>query len=78
MSGGHFDYIQYRFEDIAEEIGRQAAENEYPPEVIERFNIAAEQVRKAGKMIQRVDWLLSDDDGPESFLTRWAQEGLDA
>jgi hypothetical protein len=25
-------------------------------------------------MAQRVDWLVSDDDGEESFMTRWDRE----
>ena len=27
--------------------------------------------RRAAAMSQRVDWLVSDDDGPDSFLERW-------
>jgi len=28
----------------------------------------------AEAMVQRVDWLLSGDDGEESFRSRWAEE----
>ena len=76
MSGGHFDYIQYRFDDVASSIEHQIATNEYEPAIVNRFQLAADTVRLAGKMIQRVDWLVSDDDGPDSFLTRWHAEGL--
>lgn len=76
MSGGHFDYIQYRFDDVASSIEQQIAANEYEPAIVNRFQLAADTVRLAGKMIQRVDWLVSDDDGPDSFLTRWHDEGL--
>jgi hypothetical protein len=78
MSGGHFDYIQYRFEDVAESIERIliADEGEYEPAIVNRFRLTAETVRLAGRMLQRVDWLVSDDDGPGSFLERWQAEGL--
>lgn len=76
MSGGAFDYIQYRFEEIAEQIERFALDydDDCRDEVLARFRIAAETVRNAAKAINRVDWLVSGDDGPESFLRRWAEE----
>jgi len=87
MSGGHFDYNQYRIQDIADGIERLIANNEddtlnefgdpkgrhYPPEVIERFKEAAHTLRQAAEMAQQVDWLVSDDYGPESFLKHWEQ-----
>jgi hypothetical protein len=76
MSGGHFDYIQYHFDDVASSIELQIATGEYEPAITNRFQLAADTVRLAGKMIQRVDWLVSDDDGPETFLERWHGEGL--
>ena len=30
--------------------------------------------RMAGAMAHRVDWLVSDDDGPDNFLERWDEE----
>ena len=85
MSGGHFDYAQYRIEDIAVGIDEvieanddetlnecgQRRGNGYPPEVIEKFREAAHTLRQAAEMAQRVDWLLSGDDGEDSFLRRW-------
>lgn len=76
MSGGHFDYIQYRFDDVASGIEKEIATGEYEPAIVTRFQLAADTVRLAGKMIQRVDWLVSGDDGPDSFLTRWDDDGL--
>ena len=88
MSGGHFDYVQYRIEEVAEEISAMVDENDntdkddwgddigchYPAEVIERFKEAAHTVSQAHKMIQRIDWLVSGDDGEESFMSRWDEE----
>jgi hypothetical protein len=100
MSGGHWDYIQHRFTDVADDInelveknGKAKTEEElkdegwydpdwykkypeelnhhkYPDEVIEEFKKAAIAVGIAQIYIQRVDWLLSGDDGEESFLRR--------
>lgn len=88
MSGGHFDYQQYRLLDIAEQIDELIASNEdegknswgdpigrfYTKETVERFREAAHTLRLAEKMAQRVDWLVSGDDGENSFHTRWNEE----
>jgi hypothetical protein len=91
MSGGHFDYQQYRIEDIAVEIDEviksnddesldkwgQRRGNNYPPEIIEKFREAAHTLRQAAEMTQRMDWLLSGDDGEDCFLRRWDKEVRD-
>lgn len=46
----------------------------YPDEVIERFKEAVTILRKAEIYAQRVDWLLSGDDGEESFLKRLEED----
>jgi len=105
MSGGHWDYIQYRFTDISEDIrklieknGKEKTDEElrdygfdsdwykkfpeekfhykYPDEVIEEFKKGLEIIEKAQVYMQRMDWLLSGDDGEESFLKR-LKEDLD-
>ena len=100
MSGGNWDYIQYRFIDIVEDIKSLIEKNgkektieelkderfgdfqwyekypedkfhtEYPEEVIEEFKKGVEVIKQAQIYIQRLDWLLSGDDGEESFLRR--------
>jgi len=88
MSGGHFDYTQYRIEEIAAEIDKLIKINDsteknewgedvgyhYPPEIIVRFREAAHTLRQAQEMAQRVDWLVSGDDGEESFMRLWDNE----
>ncbi len=88
MSGGHFEYQQYRIEDIARDIheliesNNEESKNEwgdtrgrnYPPEVIEKFRETVHTLRQAAEMAQRVDWLVSGDDGEDSFLRRWQKE----
>lgn len=88
MSGGHFDYAQYRINDIALEIDKVIESNndqtpnewggkkgnKYSPEIIEKFKEAAHTLKQAQEMAQRVDWLLSCDDSEDSFLRRWENE----
>lgn len=88
ISGGHFDYQQYRLEDIASTINELIGTNDderldeygypkgsgYSPETIARFREASHALRRARDMAQRVDWLVSGDDGEESFHRRWEKE----
>ena len=46
----------------------------YPDEVIEKFKEAVKILRQAEVYAQRVDWLLSSDDGEESFLKRLEED----
>lgn len=71
MSGGHFDYIQFRIDEAATDVGVLVKANNYPPEVIEKFKEAQLTLRKAATMLNRVDYLVSGDDGEESFMKRW-------
>lgn len=84
MSGGYFDYAQYRISQIAEDIDTVIFNNgssqldEYgdrvscdlPPDIIEEFKRAANAMRLAYIYAQRCDWLLSGDDGEDSFRAR--------
>ena len=83
MSGGHFDYQQYRLEDMADEIRNLIALNEspafnkeekYSDETIAKFLEADKALRLAAVMVQRIDWLVSGDDGEESFHERWDED----
>jgi hypothetical protein len=95
MSGGHFNYDQYRIETIADTIqslidknGKEKTKEErsweyydfskdhdnfhyeYPAEVIEKFKVAVEILKRAQIYAHRIDWLVSGDDGEETFLKR--------
>ena len=83
MSGGYFDYQQYRLEDMADEIRSLIALNEsqtlnkkekYSAETIVKFLEADKVLRIASVMVQRIDWLVSGDDGEESFHERWNED----
>jgi hypothetical protein len=47
---------------------------EYPPEVIEKFKEGLDILRKAEVYAQRIDWLVSGDDGDETFLERLKED----
>lgn len=82
MSGGHFNYKQYELGYIADEIEQIIRDNDtdrtdrhgdsvawgYPSEVIEKFKEAALTIRRAQIMANRIDWLISGDDGPDKFI----------
>jgi len=100
MSGGAFDYNQYKIGYIADQIEQTIIKNglektqeelkneswrddswyekypedlfhyKYPDEVIEKMKEAVKVLKIAQEYAQRVDWLLSGDDGEESFLSR--------
>jgi hypothetical protein len=46
----------------------------YPDEVVEKFKEGLIILRQAAVYAQRIDWLLSGDDGEESFLRRLEEE----
>ncbi len=82
MSGGHFQYEQYKINYIADEIERLIESNDstekddfgyergrhYRPEVIAEFKKAVEVLRIAQVYAQEIDWLVCDDSGQDSFL----------
>lgn len=85
MSGGYFNYNQYEMEDIARNIEEILEMNRNPvteessyyqfsPEILAKFQQAKEFVEIASKMVHRIDWLLSADDGPDSFMKRWNED----
>lgn len=88
MSGGYFDYEQYKLGRIAEDIEHVIETNEseelgewgdkkgrfYKPETIKRFEEAVKLIRTAEIYAQRIDWLLSGDDGEDSFHRRLEKE----
>ena len=85
MSGGYFDYAQYRIEEIAVMIDEVTRINDhldeqgapvgrgYGPDTIDRFREAAFTLRRAAAMAQRVDMLLSCDDDENSFHSLWGR-----
>jgi hypothetical protein len=84
MSGGHFQYKQYELGHMADEIEQLILDNDseevdeygytkgygYSPETIAKFKIARMSLLLAQIYVQRIDWLVSGDDGEDSFHSR--------
>lgn len=84
MSGGYFDYDQDKISYIADEVESLIANNEvenewstgprYSPKVIAEFKKGLRVLREAFIYAQRIDWLVSCDDGEEQFHNRLEDE----
>jgi hypothetical protein len=88
MSGGHFQYKQWEIGNIADEIeqlildNKSEEKNEYGDvkgyhfndETIEEFKFALKLLRLSHVYVQRIDWLVSGDDGEDSFIKRLEAE----
>lgn len=88
MSGGKFDYQQHRIQDIIDTIQDEIDTNNekpeywwgewkgqvYSDETIAEFKKGIELLKKAYVYAQRIDWLLSGDDGEEDFHKRLNDE----
>lgn len=88
MSGGHFQYQQYKLHMIADEIEQLIVDNEseevneygdkkgsfFSSETINEFQTALELLRVSYAYVQRIDWLVSGDNGEDSFHRRLKDE----
>ena len=104
MSGGAFDYNQYKIGYMVDQIEETVVKNgvektpedlknegwrdpdwykkypedlfhyKYPDDVIEKMKEGIEVLKRAQIYAQRIDWLLSGDDGEESFLRRLEED----
>lgn len=88
MSGGHFNYVQWRLTEVSQEIEDRIENNgserrddwndllydDLSSESLTRFKLASRLTQLAQKAITKVDWLLSGDDNEESFQQRWDKE----
>jgi hypothetical protein len=104
MSGGAFNYDQYKIGYMVDQIEETVVKNgvektpedlkeegwrdpdwykkypedlfhyKYPDEVIEKMKEGIEALKRAQIYAHRIDWLLSGDDGEESFLRRLEEE----
>lgn len=91
MSGGHFDYVQHRIANAAEQLGELISSNDdktldewsntvghgYKPETIAHFAECKALLDLACTMLHRIDWLVSCDDSEDGFHRR-LKEDIDA
>jgi len=74
MSGGYFDFDQFRIRDIADKIERCFGYFKDQPDVLDKFRKAIRTLRLAEVMATRVDFLMEGDDGVEDFHRRWDED----
>lgn len=82
MSGGHFNYSQYKLLEIAEEIGYLIERSEDPSDfygdlssdTIHEFRNAIFALEEAYAYVQRIDWLVCADDSEETFHQRLQED----
>ena len=91
MSGGHFNYNQYRIGQIADAIDEEIRNNDseelngwggmmgahYSEATMEVMRKAIAILRRAEIYVQRIDWLLSGDDGEDCLHRRLAEDLLE-
>lgn len=84
MSGGYFDHRQYSITEIADAVHELIIGNHvpdesgyvraYPEYIIEEFKQGERVLRRAAIYAQRIDYLVSGDDGEEAFMRRLSEE----
>ncbi len=76
MSGGYFDYKQYGIKEAADQIMLYAVSKDFrfSKETQDKFLLAAHRLEVASIYLHRIDWLLSGDDGEETFHERLAED----
>lgn len=84
MSGGHFDYIQYKLnavetaiDDVIHDTDSHCCPGDDVPLTKTRLKLTKLLVVAAAAAIHRVDWWLSGDDGTDSFHKRWKEDDID-
>ena len=71
MSGGRFDYLQYRFKEIIDAIEDEIFNDTgYSKATESEFKKAVELLKLAEVYVHRIDWLLSGDDSEDTFHER--------
>jgi hypothetical protein len=78
MSGGAFNYNDYHIRGIADQIEEYIRDNNdrpvYDAETISRFRETVKLLRRAEVMVHRIDWLVSGDDGEDTFHRRLGED----
>jgi hypothetical protein len=84
MSGGHFNYKQHVFHDIANDIQELIDKNNvkdefgftynYPKDILQKFSETIKVLHIVEEMVHRIDWLVSGDDGEKTFRELWSKK----
>jgi hypothetical protein len=74
MSGGRWGYLGAQLRQAAREIEEEIAEGGWSLAVTSKLAEAVVCLRRSAVYEERCDWLLSCDDGPQSFLHSLAKD----
>lgn len=86
MSGGHFNYVQYHLESIAEKLETLVKENvteeglgddngfPYSDDTIQKFKEAIHVLRLGYEMVDCIDWFVSGDTYENTFKAEWKEK----
>jgi hypothetical protein len=86
MSGGHFEYVQYTMRDFAREIRDLYKRNgkgiTWDPkttkkerkEIMDNIAELHDKLLWVAVSIERLDYILSGDDGTKTYLTRYKED----
>lgn len=79
MSGGYFDYKQWEALELADDLETVKEITKYDEFEDTVFfkaicQEAADHIRRGATIANRIDWLLSGDDGEESFKERLEED----
>lgn len=79
MSGGHFYYSQYRINDAIEQLEKDLSDsnsyaNSMEQDIRDSLALCLSRLKEASIRLHRADWLLSGDDGEESYRRRLAAD----
>jgi hypothetical protein len=76
VSGGHFDYNDWHIDQIADiiECDIITSRQNLSPETINKLIECYNSLKLLSKRVHRADWLLSGDDGEDSFADFWEQD----
>jgi len=76
MSGGHFDYFHYKLGAFSEKLNDILKDDDYclSPDIITEIKKAINKSNELAVYERRIDWLISGDDGEETFFERLAED----
>ncbi len=78
MSGGAFNHNDYHIRDIARQIEEIIRDNEerpvYDADTINHFRETVKLLHRADVMVHRIDWMISGDDGEDTFHKRLRED----
>ena len=79
MSGGYFDYVQYRIFEAADDLeqaikNRSEGEYAYTERTLCKFELGLFYLRQAATYLHRIDYLLECDDGEDTFHIRLKED----